>query len=83
MKSADSPYLHHSKIGRVGGGDAFSAGFLYGYLNDSISSVEALRWGSACAALKYTIKGDMPLFTYDEVHALVTDKGLSRKDIQR
>jgi 2-dehydro-3-deoxygluconokinase len=58
------------EVGRIGGGDAFSAGFLYGYLRfDDVS--RALKWGVAMSAHKYTIHGDLPLVDYDEVSALV------------
>lgn len=61
------------EVGRLGGGDAFSAGFLYGYLTfDDIAL--ALRWGAAVAALKYSITGDFPLIEKREVEALVNQK---------
>jgi 2-dehydro-3-deoxygluconokinase len=63
-------------VERIGGGDAFATGFIYRYLQDNItdsveSVSEALRWGAACAALKYGIKGDLPLIDYADVLALV------------
>lgn len=61
------------EVGRIGGGDAFSAGFLYGYL-DSGDIVRALRWGAAAAAMKYSIPGDLPLFSRQEVLALVENE---------
>ncbi len=57
-------------VDRVGGGDAFSAGFLYGYLTFG-SVPTALRWGVVVAALKYSIRGDLPLVNLPEVQALV------------
>jgi 2-dehydro-3-deoxygluconokinase len=61
------------EVGRLGGGDAFSAGFLYGYLlNGNIEG--ALRWGAAVAALKYSIPGDFPLIEKHEVEALVNQQ---------
>lgn len=64
------PAFEAEEVGRVGGGDAFSAGFLYGYITAPADTARALRWGNAAAALKYTIQGDLPLFTFDEVRAL-------------
>lgn len=61
--------------GRIGGGDAFNAGFLYGYLTYDDIAV-ALRWGAAVAALKYTIPGDMPLIERHEVERLVAGTAL-------
>ena len=61
-------------VGRIGGGDAFTAGVLYGYLTDTNPEsrlATALRWGAAAAAYKYTIPGDMPLFEKEEVEGLL------------
>jgi len=57
-------------VGRLGGGDAFAAGFIYGWLGDQ-GLRKSLRWGSACAALKYSMSGDLPLFQKSEVAALM------------
>lgn len=66
-----------STIGRIGAGDAFTAGVLYRYLyrqgDDWLA--DALRWGAAAAAIKYTIPGDMGLFEREEVAALVESGG--------
>jgi 2-dehydro-3-deoxygluconokinase len=66
------------EVDRLGGGDAFAAGFLYGYLNTSDAHhrlTTALRWGAATAALKYTIPGDAPLVERHEVEALLRGSG--------
>jgi 2-dehydro-3-deoxygluconokinase len=80
----EQPTFPAGDLGRIGGGDAFSAGFLYGYLNESGADhiALALRWGAACAALKYSISGDLPLFEYAEALALV-QQGAGRNTIQR
>ena len=66
-------------VGRIGAGDAFTAGVLYRYLNRDSENwlVDALRWGAAAAAMKYTIPGDMALFEKEEVAALVESGGFS------
>ena len=57
-------------VGRVGAGDAFVSGFLYGYLtHDSVA--DGLIWGNAGAAYKFCMVGDIPLFTYEEIAQLV------------
>jgi 2-dehydro-3-deoxygluconokinase len=58
------------EIGRLGGGDAFSAGFLSGRLRGNTLE-GALRWGNAAAQLKYSIPGDIPFFELSEVQAIV------------
>jgi 2-dehydro-3-deoxygluconokinase len=68
------PAFPAGEVDRIGGGDAFSAGFLYGWLlaeSDHEQIPLALQWGAAVAALKYTIPGDLPLVDRDEVAALV------------
>lgn len=59
------------EVGRLGGGDAFSAGFLARYLEGDGDVGEALRWGAATAAIKYSIPGDLPLVSREEVEALL------------
>ncbi len=64
-------------VGRLGGGDAFAAGFLFAYYLNPASTGDlaaALKWASAAAALKYATPGDIPLFTKREVEALVAEE---------
>lgn len=64
-------------IGRLGGGDAFSAGYLYGWLQ--YQSVEsALRWGVATAMIKYSIPGDLPIIDRSEVEQLAQKDDAAR-----
>lgn len=58
------------EVGRIGGGDAFAAGFLYSWLTNEDVSL-ALKWGVAMSSHKYTIPGDLPLVDFAEVAALV------------
>jgi 2-dehydro-3-deoxygluconokinase len=55
---------------RIGGGDAFSAGYLYGVVNQESVQV-CLRYGAAIAALKYSLAGDLPLIDRHQVLDLV------------
>lgn len=56
-------------IDRVGGGDSFSGGFIYGLLNKATQG-EALEFAVAASALKQTINGDFNLASVEEVEAL-------------
>ncbi len=62
-------------VDRIGGGDAFAAGFLYAYLRKDQDVAAALQYGNATAALKYTHRGDFSWSTLDEVEGLIEGKG--------
>jgi 2-dehydro-3-deoxygluconokinase len=62
-------------VDRVGAGDSFTAGFLYGWLK--LKDVEkGLQYGNAFAALKHTLPGDFNWSTQEEVEALLKGAGL-------
>jgi 2-dehydro-3-deoxygluconokinase len=62
-------------VDRVGGGDSFSAGFIYGYLTHQ-SYGTALRYGNAFSALKHTNPGDFNWATLQEVEGLLKGANL-------
>ena len=75
----ETPAFSVQSVDRVGAGDAFSAGVLCALLEDK-PLVEAVRYGTAVAALKMTIPGDIALVTREEVEALLAQRS---SDIQR
>lgn len=64
-------------IERLGSGDAFDAGFLYGYFRSGVA--EALKYGNALAAFKYSIPGDMVFVTKDELEQILEGQSSSIK----
>lgn len=58
-------------VDRIGTGDAFLGGFIYGQLilKDDLQS---LRFGTAASALKHTIEGDQNLVTVAEIEAVMS-----------
>jgi 2-dehydro-3-deoxygluconokinase len=60
-------------VDRVGGGDAYAAGFLYGYLTGDVA--KGVRWGNAFSALKQTMFGDFSWATPAEVQAQLAGAG--------
>jgi len=72
----DGEEFHRSKIydvrivDRVGGGDSFAAGLIYGLLTGK-DFKDALEFGVAASALKHTIHGDFNRVTVEEVENLV------------
>ncbi|NOY09503.1 MAG: sugar kinase [Spirochaetes bacterium] len=70
-------YEIHDIVDRVGGGDAFSAGLIYG-LNNLKTGRDALEFAAAASCLKHSIPGDLPLLSVDEVLSLVKGGGSGR-----
>ncbi len=60
-------------VDRVGGGDSFSAGFLYGFAKGDIDY--AVKFGVAYSALKHSIPGDLNWATKAEAEALMKSEG--------
>lgn len=62
----EKPYLGIDVVDRLGSGDAYVAGVLYGLLSKQDVGY-ALSIGNACSALKNTVIGDLPASDLDEV----------------
>ncbi len=58
-------------VDRVGGGDSFMAGLIYGLLHYDRDDQRALNFAVAASALKHSIFGDANLSTVDEVEKLM------------
>jgi 2-dehydro-3-deoxygluconokinase len=74
-----SPALAPTIIDRVGAGDSFAAGLLYGLLRGRSLS-DSLAYGNALAAFKLTVPGDVGYCGPDELETLVAGQfvGLRR-----
>jgi 2-dehydro-3-deoxygluconokinase len=64
-------------VDRVGGGDSFAGGLIYGLITMP-GAKEALEFAVAASCLKHSIPGDFNRFTADEVQALVKGGGSGR-----
>ena len=64
-------------VDRVGGGDSFAAGLIYG-LQTLSGHREALEFATAASCLKHSIPGDFNRVSVDEVKALVSGGGSGR-----
>ena len=79
----DGTEFYHTKeyevriIDRVGSGDSFASGFIYGLVTGK-SFKEAGEFGVAASALKHTIPGDLNHVTVKEVNDLVKGDGSGR-----
>ncbi len=65
-------------VDRVGGGDSFMSGLIYGLLTYPDDDQKALDFAVAASALKHTIFGDANLVTVAEVEKLVEGDGSGR-----
>ena len=64
-------------VDRVGGGDSFASGLIYGLLNKT-NTKDALDFAVAASCLKHSIIGDFNFVTISEVEALVKGTGSGR-----
>ena len=62
-------YEIHNIVDRVGGGDTFAAGLIYG-LNNLDNDKKALEFAVAASCLMHSIPGDLPLISIEEVNNL-------------
>ena len=62
---------------RVGGGDSFGGGLIYG-LNNYESEKDALEFAVAASCLKHTIPGDYNRVSAKEVESLMRGSGSGR-----
>ena len=64
-------------VDRIGGGDSFAAGLIYGLVTARAPDA-SLRFAVAASALKHTIPGDFNRVTVDEVDRLAKGDGSGR-----
>ena len=65
-------------VDRVGGGDSFMGGLIYGLLTYSGDDQKALNFAAAASCLKHTIFGDYNQVTVEEVESLMNGDGSGR-----
>jgi 2-dehydro-3-deoxygluconokinase len=65
-------------VDRVGGGDSFMGGLIYGLIKYEGDDQKALNFAVAASCLKHTIKGDANLVTVDEVEKLMSGDASGR-----
>ena len=72
---ASTDWRNIEVVDRVGGGDAYAAGFLDSYLDNPEQLSRAVALGNAASALKHTTAGDFLCATREEVEAVVAGDG--------
>ncbi len=76
LKAPDYNITHI--VDRVGGGDSFMAGLIYGLISFPGDDQKALNFAVAASCLKHTIHGDYNLVTVPEVENLMKGDGSGR-----
>ena len=80
-KNCDKPYRSRRYdiqiVDRVGGGDSFASGLIYGLLNYE-DTKKSLEFAVGASCLKQTIPGDFNLVSVEEVEKLVMGDGSGR-----
>lgn len=66
----ENPYNEIEVIDRIGSGDAYLAGVLYGLVKDR-DIKRALEVGNALSAVKNTVQGDMSASSIDEIRQVI------------
>lgn len=64
-------------VDRVGGGDSFCAGLIYG-LSQLKDGGKAVEFAAAASCLKHTVEGDFNLVSIDEINKLLSEGGNGR-----
>jgi 2-dehydro-3-deoxygluconokinase len=64
-------------VDRVGAGDCFAAGLIFGLLNLATHQ-DALEFAAAASCLKHSIPGDFSRLSRDEVEQLISSGGSGR-----
>ncbi|WP_347559703.1 PfkB family carbohydrate kinase [Clostridium sp. AM58-1XD] len=67
----EEPYRNIEIVDRIGSGDAYISGVLYGFLNGNMDCAKALEFGDAASALKNTIPGDLLISDLTETEAII------------
>ncbi|HOP73804.1 MAG TPA: sugar kinase [Bacillota bacterium] len=68
----EEAYQEIEVVDRIGSGDAYLAGVLFGLLKYS-DPQRALEYGNAMAAIKNTIPGDMPVSDFQEISRVIRE----------
>lgn len=69
----EEPYADIEVVDRIGSGDAYISGVLYGYLSCEGDYQRALEYGNATSALKNTIPGDLLSTDLKEIDGIIRE----------
>lgn len=67
----EEPYRDIDVVDRIGSGDAYISGALYGLLANDFDCARAVQFGNATSAVKNTIPGDLPSSNLEEIETII------------
>lgn len=67
----EEPYRDIEVVDRIGSGDAYISGVLYGLLSKPNDYQRALEYGNATSSVKNTIPGDLPSSDLNEIATII------------
>lgn len=67
----EEPYRNIEVVDRIGSGDAYISGALYGLLANDFDCEKAICYGNATSAVKNTIPGDLPSSNLEEIDTII------------
>lgn len=68
----EEPYCSIDVIDRIGSGDAYVAGVLFGLLKFG-DPQKAIRYGNAMSSVKNTVLGDLPSSSFSEIERIIRE----------
>ena len=69
----EAPYADIEVVDRIGSGDAYISGVLYGLLSHEWDYLRALEYGNATSSLKNTIPGDLLFTDLKEIDSIIKE----------
>lgn len=69
----EEPYRNIDVVDRIGSGDAYISGVLYGLLARDMDCQKALEYGNATSAMKNTVLGDLLVTDLKEIDSMIKD----------
>ena len=69
----EAPYADIEVVDRIGSGDAYISGVLYGLISNPGEYMKALQYGNATSALKNTIPGDLLSTSLKEINSIIKE----------
>ena len=64
-------------VDRIGSGDAFQGGLLYGFMRE-MAGQDIINFGIACGAIKHSTEGDFAILSKEEADQFIINGAVNR-----